>query len=137
MPPAASQLCSMLPPPSCFHGPFVVVDQVMELIKHCNVSETGKYLLKIILTTHCSSFAQDLHLFGFIFKGTILSSNTENAKLFEYPRSVHWVPKDNSTERAIKKRGLGEDSEEDESDKQPSGPPANDVYRKRQQKRVK
>jgi len=109
MPPAASQLCSMLPPPSCFHGPFVVVDQVMELIKHCNVSETG----------------------------TILSSNTENAKLFEYPRSVHWVPKDNSTERAIKKRGLGEDSEEDESDKQPSGPPANDVYRKRQQKRVK
>lgn len=109
MPPAASQLCSMLPPPSCFHGPFVVVDQIMELIKHCNVSETG----------------------------TILSSNTENAKLFEYPRSVHWVPKDNSTERVIKKRGLGEESEEDESDKQPSGPPANDVYRKRQQKRVK
>ena len=47
MPPAASQLCSMLPPPSCFHGPFVVVDQVMELIKHCNVSETGKYSFHI------------------------------------------------------------------------------------------
>jgi len=111
MPPAASQLCSMIPPPNCFHGPFAVVDQVMELIKHLNVSETG----------------------------TLLNSNTDNLKLFDLARSVHWLPKDSSTERTMKKRGLGaEDSEEDEPEKQPSGlPPPNDLYRKRQQKRVK
>ena len=42
LPPAASQLCSMLPPPHCFHGPFVIVDPVMELIKHLNITESGK-----------------------------------------------------------------------------------------------
>ena len=44
MPPAASHLCSMLPPPNCFHGPFVMADPLMELIKHLNLNETGKRL---------------------------------------------------------------------------------------------
>lgn len=45
LPPAASQLCGMLPPPHCFHGPFVIVDPVMELIKHLNINETGKLVI--------------------------------------------------------------------------------------------
>nr|CAG4641502.1 EOG090X026K [Eurycercus lamellatus] len=116
LPPAASQLCSMLPPPNCFHGPFVLVDPVLELIKHLDISETG----------------------------VPLTNTPENAKLFDMARSVHWLPKDTGTgERQVKtKRGMGEESEEEEvatttSAPPTGGPPPNDIYRKRQQKRVK
>nr|SVE82378.1 EOG090X026K [Daphnia magna]SVE82946.1 EOG090X026K [Daphnia magna] len=113
LPPAASQLCGMLPPPHCFHGPFVVVDPVMELIKHLNISETS----------------------------SLLANTTDNAKLFDMARSVHWLPKDAGVDRPQKKRGMGEESEDEEpiatSGSQQSGPPLNDIYRKRQQKRVK
>ena len=58
--------------------------------------------------------------------------------MFDLARSVHWLPKDAiSTERPMKKRGMGEESDDDESSSMPSGPPPNDIYRKRQQKRVK
>ena len=43
-PPLASQLCSMLPPPGCFHGPFVIIDQLMEKIKHAVLPEFGECL---------------------------------------------------------------------------------------------
>nr|CAG4638288.1 EOG090X026K [Cyclestheria hislopi] len=67
LPPAASQLCSILPPPNCFQGPFVIVDQMMELIKHVNIPSAGVPLS---------------------------SDNPDNLKLFELARSTHWIPKD-------------------------------------------
>lgn len=41
MPPAAYQLCGILPPPTCFHGPFVILDLLMEKIKHSTVPPAG------------------------------------------------------------------------------------------------
>nr|CAG4643048.1 EOG090X026K [Ilyocryptus agilis] len=117
LPPAAAQLCGMLPPPNCFHGPFVMVDPVMELIKHLAISESG----------------------------VPLANTPENIKLFDMARSVHWLPKDATTtaDRPVnKRRGVGDESDEEDavavgSAPQQVGPPPNDIYRKRQQKRVK
>lgn len=71
----------------------------------------------------------------------MLANTTDNAKLFDMARSVHWLPKDAGVDRPQKKRGMGEESEDEEpiatSGSQQSGPPLNDIYRKRQQKRVK
>jgi cleavage stimulation factor subunit 3 len=30
-PPAVADLCQMMPPPNAFHGPFVIVDRLMEV----------------------------------------------------------------------------------------------------------
>ena len=42
MPPSAILLSSILPPPHCFHGPFVVLDQLMDTIIHSTIPEVGK-----------------------------------------------------------------------------------------------
>ena len=127
LPPAASHLCSLLPPPHCFHGPFVLVDPVMELIKHLDLTETGGPL----------------------------GNTSENARLFDLARSVHWVPKhEPGAERSGRGGGgggkrsapVGDESEEEDTTASAgtvgpvgptTGPPPNDIYRKRQQKRVK
>lgn len=73
-------------------------------------------------------------------KGSPLANTSDNTKLFDIARSVHWLPKDAGVERPTKKRGMGEESEDEDptvvSGSQ-GGPPPNDIYRKRQQKRVK
>nr|CAG4649981.1 EOG090X026K [Sida crystallina] len=114
MPPSAFQLCGILPPPNCFHGPFVILDLLMEKIKHSTVPEVG-----VPLST---------------------STNPEASKLFELARSVVYMPKETHThtERSHgKKRGAGEESDDEEAGGGPGGPPANDIYRRRQQRRVK
>jgi hypothetical protein len=125
----------MLPPPHCFHGPFVVVDPVMELIKHLNISETSNTLISLGRIIFLN-----INIYWCIL-GSLLANTAENSKLFDMARSVHWLPKDSGVDRPQKKRGMGEESEDEEpiaiSGSQPGGPPPNDIYRKRQQKRVK
>lgn len=41
-PPAVSNLLSILPPPSCFRGPFVKVDKLIDLILKINLPEEGE-----------------------------------------------------------------------------------------------
>lgn len=57
--------------------------------------------------------------------------NGYDAKLFDLAKSVHWIV--DSEEHAAKRRKLGDDSDDDEN----MAPPINDIYRMRQQKRVK
>lgn len=42
LPPAAAQLCTMLPPPGCFRGPFVAVDLLMDVFNRIQLPEHGK-----------------------------------------------------------------------------------------------
>ena len=46
MPPAAADFCQNLPPPTCFHGPFVIVNRLVEVFQKCNLPEEfqGKIL---------------------------------------------------------------------------------------------
>lgn len=41
-PPAVAQLCTLLPPPGCFRGPFVAVDLLMDVFSKIQLPETGE-----------------------------------------------------------------------------------------------
>ena len=43
LPPAAAQLCTILPPPGCFRGPFVAVDLLMDVFSRIQLPEHGKW----------------------------------------------------------------------------------------------
>lgn len=41
LPPAAAQLCTILPPPGCFRGPFVAVDLLMDVFSRIQLPDHG------------------------------------------------------------------------------------------------
>lgn len=43
-PPPACQLMQVLPPPGCFHGPFVSVEMLMDIFLRLILPEKGKFL---------------------------------------------------------------------------------------------
>ncbi|XP_063836626.1 protein suppressor of forked [Ostrinia nubilalis] len=110
MPAAAAHVCTLMPPPACFRGPFVAVDRL-------------------------------LHLFGRISLPDKPPAPTQengcDTKLFDLARSVHWIVDDDGITTVASKgrrRKAGEDSDDDDLG---VAPPVNDIYRQRQQKRVK
>ncbi|KAF6206641.1 hypothetical protein GE061_017877 [Apolygus lucorum] len=105
MPPAVGHLCSLLPPPTCFHGPFVAIDRLMDVFSKITLPDSPP-----------------------VPQG----DNGLDTRLFDLAKSVHWVV-DSDEALAAKRRKLGEDSDDEES----MAPPINDIYRLRQQKRVK
>ena len=46
LPPAAAQLCTMLPPPQCFRGPFVSTDMLIDVFSRIQLPDRGLYRLK-------------------------------------------------------------------------------------------
>ncbi|KAK0086162.1 hypothetical protein PV325_003667 [Microctonus aethiopoides] len=111
LPPAAAQLCTILPPPGCFRGPFVAVDLLMDVFS------------RIQLPDHAP---------------LPIADNGCDTKLFDLAKSVHWIVDEahDGTGIASKRRRTrlgGEDSEDEDL----PPPPVNDIYRQRQQKRVK
>lgn len=68
-----------------------------------------------------------------------VTENGQDTKLFDLAKSVHWIVDDSSymNESGNKRRrllpGAGDDSDEENN----VAPPANDIYRLRQQKRLK
>ncbi|RZF42611.1 hypothetical protein LSTR_LSTR001406 [Laodelphax striatellus] len=114
-PPAAGQLCTLLPPPLCFHGPFVAVDKLIDVFSKIQLPDTAP---------------------------APITDNGCDTKLFDLAKSVHWVVDNEDAAAARRKRRLnggggaaaGDDSDDDEM---MGAPPANDIYRQRQQKRVK
>lgn len=105
MPPAVGHLCSLLPPPQCFHGPFVAVDRLIDIFSKIQLPDTPP-----------------------VPQG----DNGCDTRLFDLAKSVHWIV-DNDEGGTVKRRKLGEDSDDEEN----MAPPINDIYRLRQQKRVK
>ena len=59
------------------------------------------------------------------------ASNGHSAGQFEVAKSVHWIVERDAPGRPAKKRTNDSDDEDAQA------PPANDIYRQRQQKRVK
>ncbi|XP_060533949.1 protein suppressor of forked isoform X1 [Cylas formicarius] len=107
MPPAAAHLCTLLPPPHCFRGPFVHIDILMDIFVRVQLP---------------SAIAPP--------------SGNGDVRLFDIAKSVHWIIEENGG-IGIKKRkrmGLPMDGSDDEDMHMP---PMNDIYRQRQQKKVK
>ena len=58
MPPAASDLCTKLPPPKCFEGPYVMLDHVMKALANANLSaildNNGEIINSVKMLPKCS-----------------------------------------------------------------------------------
>ncbi|KAJ8869656.1 hypothetical protein PR048_028649 [Dryococelus australis] len=118
-PPAVAQLCTLLPPPDCFQGPFVSVDMLMDVFNKIQLPETAP----------------------------LPSGESENdVKLFDLAKSLHWIV-DDSQDGSLsisaglnhkrRRRALNDRGDDSEDDDLAGAPPINDIYRARQQKRVK
>lgn len=111
LPPTAAQLCTILPPPDCFRGPFVHVDTLIDVFG------------RIQLPDHAPQPVAD---------------NGCDTKLFDLAKSVHWiVDESNDGSTVVGKRKRTRIGGEDSEDEDLPPPPVNDIYRQRQQKRVK
>ena len=91
MPPLAAELCSKLPPPRCFEGPYVILDNLLRTLSNVNLE----------FPVH----------------------DNGNAAVKEEPNNG-----------SSNKRKLSKDLSDNEDD---NDVPTNDLYRKRQQRRIK
>ncbi|XP_052088640.1 cleavage stimulation factor subunit 3-like [Mytilus californianus] len=101
-PPAAGSLMTVLPPPECFHGPFVLMDKFIEHMKNLTLPEAP-----IIIENGVEGLLRP-------------DSGTQ------YSIDIALGRKRRITE--------GEDSDDENSE---TAPPLHDIYRSRQQKRIK
>ncbi|XP_030747492.1 protein suppressor of forked [Sitophilus oryzae] len=107
MPPTAAHLCTLLPPPHCFRGPFVHIDIMMDIFNRIHLPE------KVPAPTQ---------------HGDI--------RLFDIAKSVHWIIEENGGLGLKRRKKLGI-SMEGSDDEDMHLPPSNDIYRQRQQKKVR
>ncbi|KAM4720775.1 cleavage stimulation factor subunit 3 isoform 1-T1 [Rhinophrynus dorsalis] len=106
VPPAAVILMKLLPPPVCYQGPFVQVDEMMEIFRRCKLPDNVEEAVRLIT-------------------GGQAELNIES----NGPVEVNTIPN-----KAIKRPN--EDSD-DEEGKGSVVPPIHDIYRARQQKRIR
>uniref|UniRef100_G3PU25 Cleavage stimulation factor subunit 3 n=1 Tax=Gasterosteus aculeatus aculeatus TaxID=481459 RepID=G3PU25_GASAC len=105
VPPAAVVLMKLLPPPTCFTGPFVQVDELMETFRRCTLPETVDAAVELITGRQPDTGGE----------GNGPMENHAVAKSLKRPNA---------------------DSDE-EDDKGAVAPPIHDIYRSRQQKRIR
>lgn len=131
MPPAVAYLTTLLPPPTYFHGPFVAVDKLMEVFHRLAIPDRPP---------QATGEGVDPSVFD-IAKGA-----NWNPEVHEESNHNRDHQQNNNRgmggRRGFKRKGDdkrhhnavgGHESEDDES----IAPPVNDIYRSRQQKRVK
>ncbi|OCT83821.1 hypothetical protein XELAEV_18021960mg [Xenopus laevis] len=106
VPPAAVVLMKLLPPPICFQGPFVQVDEILEVLRRCKLPDTVDEAVRIIT-------------------GGQVEMNLEG----NGPVEVNAI-----LNKSVKRPN--EDSDDDE-EKGSVVPPVHDIYRTRQQKRIR
>lgn len=104
LPPSAAELCTLLPPPHCFKGPYVMVDKLCDIFDKIRLPDTA----------------------------STAGTEPNSAKLFDLAKSVQWIVGDESRKR--KSFGGRKDDSDDDSN---ISAPTNDLYRKRQQKKIK
>ncbi|XP_063696707.1 protein suppressor of forked [Culicoides brevitarsis] len=109
-PPALASLCARLPPPTSFRGPFVVIDKLIDIFNRIQLPDAPVQT----------------------------SDNGLDIKLFDLAKSLHWIVDDSTStnDSGLKRRRIvpgGDDSDDDQG----TAPPPNDIYRLRQQKRMK
>uniref|UniRef100_A0A665VCK2 Cleavage stimulation factor subunit 3 n=1 Tax=Echeneis naucrates TaxID=173247 RepID=A0A665VCK2_ECHNA len=105
VPPAAVVLMKLLPPPTCFTGPFVQVDELMETFRRCTLPDTVDAAVELITGRQPDAGGE----------GNGSMENHAIAKSLKRPNA---------------------DSDE-EDDKGAVAPPIHDIYRARQQKRIR
>lgn len=97
----------MLPPPACFRGPFVNVDLLIDVFNQITLPDSVPQ-----------------------------PSENGDVRLFDLAKSVHWIVQDGGGVGLKRKKRLGITMDGSDDEDTPL-PPMNDIYRQRQQKRVK
>uniref|UniRef100_A0A224YTP4 Cleavage stimulation factor subunit 3 n=1 Tax=Rhipicephalus zambeziensis TaxID=60191 RepID=A0A224YTP4_9ACAR len=124
-PPAASELMMRLPPPHCFMGPFVAVDEMMEVFRNMNLPE------KPPRPSENGVSKEHLKLFEHSQMGGLQSGN---------PGGGGGVKRKHRDGAAAGAGGGtnagGGGAEESEEEDGGLAPPAHDIYRSRQQKKT-
>uniref|UniRef100_A0A4W5KEJ2 Cleavage stimulation factor subunit 3 n=1 Tax=Hucho hucho TaxID=62062 RepID=A0A4W5KEJ2_9TELE len=105
VPPAAVILMKLLPPPTCFVGPFVQVDELMEIFRRCTLPETVDAAVELITGRQPDASGEG-------------NGSIENHAMV----------------KSLKRPNADSDEEED---KGAVAPPVHDIYRARQQKRIR
>jgi len=105
LPPSASELNMVLPPPQCFKGPFVDVDKLCEVFDKIRLPDTAA--------------------------ATTTGTETNSVKLFDLAKSVQWIV---GAEDSRKRKSMGRNDDSDDDSNVSA--PANDIFRKRQQKKM-
>uniref|UniRef100_L7LUZ8 Cleavage stimulation factor subunit 3 n=1 Tax=Rhipicephalus pulchellus TaxID=72859 RepID=L7LUZ8_RHIPC len=125
-PPAASELMMRLPPPHCFMGPFAAVDELMEVFRNMNLPE------KPPRPSENGVSKEHLKLFEHSQTGGLQSGN---------PGGGGGVKRKHRDGAAAGAGGGanagGGGAEESEEEDGGLAPPAHDIYRSRQQKKVR
>ncbi|XP_040184228.1 cleavage stimulation factor subunit 3 isoform X1 [Rana temporaria] len=106
VPPAAVLLMKLLPPPLCYQGPFVQVDEVMDIFRRSKLPETVEEAIRVI-TGGQAELLQETN--GPVEVNALISKSLKRPN---------------------------EDSDDDE-EKGAVVPPVHDIYRARQQKRIR
>ena len=96
LPPIAAELCSKLPPPRCFEGPYVILDNLLRTLSNVNLEP--------------------------------ISDNGNATEIKKEPNNAG--PNATNNKRKLSKDNFSDNEEDNEV-------PTNDLYRKRQQRRIK
>jgi len=136
MPPAAAHLNTLLPPPIYFHGPFVAVDKLMEIFQRLVLPDESAPPTGEGCDPSQFDIAKSVHW--------VVNQDPENNSSHHHQHGSHGYHNNQTGGRGGRrgpKRKMGNhqnqhhvDSEDEDTSVQP---PANDIYRVRQQKRVK
>lgn len=133
-PPALAQLCSQLPPPICFRGPFVAIDSLIDVFNRIKLPEST-------IRNHIESYSEIFTKFYFSFTDSPVPNAADNGcdvKLFDLAKSVHWIVEDSAySGDGLKRKMLPGNDDSDDENSTTRPPPAQDIYRLRQQKRFK
>ncbi|XP_036338960.1 protein suppressor of forked [Rhagoletis pomonella] len=110
-PPALASLCAQLPPPVSFRGPFVSIEMLFDIFNRIKLPDA----VPLPVGDHgCDT------------------------KLFDLAKSVHWIVDDSictGDAGSLKRRRMLPGGDDSDEEAQAPAPPANDIYRLRQQKR--
>ncbi|XP_077568730.1 cleavage stimulation factor subunit 3 isoform X3 [Stigmatopora nigra] len=104
VPPVAVLLMKLLPPPMCFTGPFVQVDELIESFRRCTLPETVEAAVELIT-------------------GRLPDGSGEGNGAVE----------NHAGNKSLKRPNADSDEEDDKG----VAPPVHDIYRARQQKRIR
>jgi len=135
IPPAAAHLNSIIPPPMYFHGPFVAVDQLMDIFRRLQLPDGHPRPTGEGVDPHQFDLAKSVHW--------VINSERDGEEPQEHPKEHHANNNNFRGRRGFKRRFPrgghhgGHESEEEAEAANNFMPPQNDIYRNRQQKRVK
>jgi len=127
MPPVASHFISILPAAQYFHGPFVAVDQLISLITRLQLPDSAPIATGEGVDPGQFDIAKSVHWVANPDKHEDDGHNDRNKDFPQNPRGRR------NFKRKLQGQGNNQDSEEEDA----IAPPPNDIYRNRQQKRVK